>query len=132
MEQMPEGPLGAIDQVWTMDSDGSGLRRLTAFRHGAANPSWSPDGDRIALSSPGSVYVVGATGSIADERSAFESPWQPHGAGEPAWSPDGTTLIVVGRVAGPRTLFVFALDGPHEATVVTTEIGKASSPDWCG
>ncbi len=52
-------------QLWTMNADGSGPKRLTT--RAAAGPSWSPDGKWIAFASlscsggPG-VYRIAATG----------------------------------------------------------------------
>ena len=88
------------DDLWTMNADGSDLRDITPNTTTADlhQPSWSPDGKRIAFTSaapgadtPAAVYVMNADGTnmrkIAAD--AFEN-------SAPAWSPDGK-LIAFGR-----------------------------------
>ena len=36
-------------QIWTVRPDGAGLRQLNRLPGGAASPSWSPDGRRLAF-----------------------------------------------------------------------------------
>ena len=46
--------------VYVMNTDGTGRRRLTRLPHGAGfpdSPIWSPDGRRIAYLLPGSLHV---------------------------------------------------------------------------
>src|SRR4051812_22326187 len=51
-----------IGQVWQIQSDGKGLKRVTSLEAGAANARWSPDGATIAFISRGQVHVVRADG----------------------------------------------------------------------
>jgi TolB protein len=88
-------------QVWVMNADGTGQRRLT--HNGARNftPRWSPDGQRIAFErrvgrvSYGDctacgrarkleVWVMNADGS--------EARMLAQDGAEPVWSPDGGRL----------------------------------------
>lgn len=81
-------------QVWTVNPDGSGAKRLDPSGVGSAeNPVWSADGTQIAfVSRYGEIVVANADGSGAkaitqipqDEGRACDH-W-------PAWSPDGTQI----------------------------------------
>ena len=71
--------------IYTVNADGSGLRRLTD----GLDPAWSPSGDQIALSrwrSPWGIYRIQADGS-AEERAVDGNLLK-----EPAWSADGSRL----------------------------------------
>jgi TolB protein len=39
------------DEIWTMQANGSGLRRLTSNTAEDLAPNWSPDGSRLVFSS---------------------------------------------------------------------------------
>jgi Tol biopolymer transport system component len=72
-------------EVYVMNADGSGQRRLTRNQGVDADPTWSPDGRRIAFESKrdgsSEVDVMNADGS--GRRGST-----PNG-GDPTWSPDG-------------------------------------------
>jgi TolB protein len=84
--------------VFVVNRDGSGLRRLTDWPGEDGYPAWSPDGKRIAFSSthggPGPLryllYVMNADGS--DKRRVA------HGmlGAYPVWSPDGREILFTG------------------------------------
>jgi dipeptidyl aminopeptidase/acylaminoacyl peptidase len=67
--------------------DGTHLRRLTAI--GGWNPSWSPDGTRLAFVADDGLYVIPARKGAA--KRLFKSTRQ-LGVDAPAWSPDGKTI----------------------------------------
>ena len=48
--------------IYTMNGDGTGAASITPYDN-QAEPSWSPDGTRIALIAYGEVYVMNADGS---------------------------------------------------------------------
>ena len=74
-----------------MNADGSGQTRLTDNQAGASDPSWSPDGRRIAFVSyrdgNREIYVMNADGS-GQTRLTDNPAWDI----SPSWSSDGTRI----------------------------------------
>jgi Tol biopolymer transport system component len=79
------------EDVYVVNADGTGLRRVTSDAAADFDPSWAPDGLRIVYRhQPGDdlstdLYTIGSDGSAADDltSSAGVPDWGP------AWSPDG-------------------------------------------
>jgi uncharacterized protein YjdB len=82
---------GGYLRIYVMDSDGSNVTLVsdTTAASNAGEPSWSPDGSRIAYSGGGNIYVMDQNGS---------NRWIIAAAGDntnnlsPSWSPDGTKI----------------------------------------
>jgi TolB protein len=75
-----------------MDANGSNAQRLTNNNKGDGQPSWSPDGTKIAFTTQRDgealVYVMNANGSNQvniTQSTTLDS-------ADPEWSPDGTTI----------------------------------------
>lgn len=91
-----------ITQVWTISPEGERARQLTTGPFDATQPTWSPDGSRIAFISNrlpdhdtngiSGLYVVPATGG--DARALFE---RSAVVTSPSWSPDGSLIAVLGH-----------------------------------
>jgi len=89
--------VGSGGDIYVVNADGTGLRRLTQ----GMDPSWSPDGTRIVFArwtEPWGIYVINADGS--NEHVVFSS----NVARSPVWSPDGSQIA-----------FFFTTDGWHPA-----------------
>lgn len=76
-------------EVWTMNADGTGRRRVAANTGADATPSWSPDGKKIVFSkNRADIYVVNVNGT-GQKRLTFTPNHQEY---DPAYSPDGVRI----------------------------------------
>jgi Tol biopolymer transport system component len=89
--------------LWVMDADGSNRRRLTTSGKATDyNPTWSPDGRRIAFrttrgaSAPGvdpsNIFVINADGSGERQLTPPTRDRRASGGLFPAWSPRGDRI----------------------------------------
>ena len=118
-------------QVWTFDLSRDLLSRLTFEGTGSANPSWSPDGKKIAYTSgaPGSLFVQPADGSGKAEKI---------GSGQyrqvvNSWSPDGQFLAYHASTPSTGTdIWMLHLSDGQAKIFVQTQAGESAarfSPD---
>jgi Tol biopolymer transport system component len=98
-------------EIYVVHADGSGLVRLTDDPAADFDPSWSPDGRRIAYrhqdEQSGQIYVMNADGSqprnLTRRRGLDYSP---------AWSPDGRRIAFgVAEAVGKTRIWVMRPDG---------------------
>jgi Tol biopolymer transport system component len=125
-----------VNDVFTMNADGSGVKNLTGSVAFSGDPGWSPDGSLIAFSSNGGdyparqgIYVMRSDGSHV--RRVTILPAGDAGDGAPRFSPDGRRLVFTryrGDVAN-SALFIVDLDGHHLRQVTSFAIG-AGDADW--
>ena len=111
-------------QVYVVNTDGSGRRKLTSHFSTATSPAWSPDGRTIAFSGDGDIYVMNADGSSQrrlTHTAGFDS--------SPAWSPDGRKLMFTGAPSGYGwNITVMNADGTARRRLTRT--GSYASPTW--
>ena len=95
-------------QVYVMNADGSGERRLTSRPGAAFADAWSPDGRKIAFTVRSSgyigIYVMNADGS-GQRKLTRASTFGP------SWSPDGRKFAFSRVRAGNSEVFVMNADG---------------------
>jgi len=106
--------------VYVMNSDGSGRRRLTRSPEMDGDPAWSPDGRRLAFvrvrGGRSDIYVVNRDGSglrrLAHAITFRPMPGSSSGfAANPAWSPDGQKIAFMSNRDGKDDIFVVNADG---------------------
>ena len=122
----PHGRNGTL-ALFVVNTDGSGLTRLTPWRMNADGASWSPDGERIAFGADGALHTVQPDGT---EITPIEILTEDHPSGA-SWSPDGARLVftMYMRQEDQVDIFTVAADGSdlRQLTDTPEEDGFA---DW--
>ncbi len=97
-------------EIYTINKNGSNLRKLTHSFGIDVSPVFSPDGSSIALVSDrgGSpqIYLMDATGS-GIRRITFEGSYNT----SPTWSPDGKWIAYTGMKSSKNQIFMVKSDG---------------------
>jgi Tol biopolymer transport system component len=117
--QDPEG-LNRNYEIYVMNSDGSGVTRLTDNDVWDSDPNWSPDGTKIAFESSG-ITVMNADGS-------GQTNINPDGH-DPDWSPDGEKIAFTGARREGGVTFVMNADDGSDVTRMTEGWDPTWSPD---
>ena len=117
-------------ELYSVNSDGTGLARLTWSATPEQHPDWSPDGSRIAFESfadgPSSIHVIDADGS--NERRV--SPETYNGVdSEPAWSPDGSQIAFASTRPFNGSWHVWVMNADGSGLRQLTG-GFSTSPAW--
>lgn len=91
--------------VFTMNPDGSEIRRLTKGHSNNGDPKWSPDGTKISFGSDRegrdklNVFVMNADGSDPKALTFFETPVE---VGDTHWSADGAQIVFEHDLGGKK------------------------------
>jgi TolB protein len=116
------GPLSC--SLTTINPDGSGALRITPM--GVAEPSWSPDGGRIAFLDSRDqnveLYLWTRDGSMRLTRTEGRTELSP------AWSPDGTRIVFGAMQSNRRGLYIINADGTGERQLLDGY--DTWRPDW--
>jgi dipeptidyl aminopeptidase/acylaminoacyl peptidase len=117
-------------QIYVMNSDDTGEKRLTNFNTGdACGPSWSHDGSKLAfhafaLMNPRrnpEIWVMNADGS--NQKRLTE-----HGL-DPFWSPDGRQIAFASKRDGIFQIYAMNADGSNIRRL-TKHNAEDSNPAW--
>ncbi len=121
-------PQGA-GAIFTVDVDGSNLRRITPWGGAFMDQGWSPDGQWIVYQRPyGVLTMVRPDGSDAHDVPLTLPPGA--GAQNPAWSPDGQWIVFSLAQGDTANIYVVRPDGTS-LTQITTEPGvDEQHPVW--
>jgi len=115
-------------EIYVMEADGSGLRRLTTNDADDGLPAWSPDGTEIAFESKRDgnyeIYVMDRNG--ANQRRLTNNA---AADGLPAWSPDGTRIAFESYRDGDYEIYVMDSNGANQRRL-THSPGEDGYPAW--
>jgi TolB protein len=119
--------------VFTVDVDGTNLKKLTADAFDGGQPSWSPDGTRIVFSSTrdkrGNLYLMNADGSGETRLTDFPPGGGKYGA---HFSPDGRWIVFQGRSNNAlvnENVYIVRSDGADMRRLTDTTFNSLS-PSW--
>jgi Tol biopolymer transport system component len=119
--------------IFVMGATGESVRRLSDVGH---NPSWSPDGARLVVSTERIIDPMSRQGTaelwIIDAATGEASRRYAGDAVQPAWSPDGRRIAFwrVDGNTGQRDLATVEVEGQADSVAVTADVPVDWSPVW--
>jgi Tol biopolymer transport system component len=118
-EISPTFPDGGNYDIYVMNADGTSLVRLTNFPGNELQPTWSPDGSKIAFVADGDgglsqIYSMNANGTNRVRLTGAL-----HEDVSPSWSPDGTKIVFSSTRDGNPELYVMNADGTNPVRLTT-------------
>ena len=131
--------------LFTMRSDGSLMRQLTAWELGGADADWSPDGRRIVFAGRpaenGYIQNIGVVDpdgrhlrllTQGDGISGDGDTFRYQESFNPAWSPDGTLIVFARASFTPAAGFAIDLRTmrPNGSGIAVLSPDEAHQPDW--
>lgn len=115
--------------LYVMNADGTGVRRITFGQGIYSTPVWSPRGDYIAFTNQsGGVFRLGV---IRPDGSGERLLTQAFKIDRPTWSPNGRVIMFPVELPGTslrKELRAIDITGRNERIVPTP--GNASDPAW--
>jgi len=122
------GAAGTSD-IYQVNSDGSGLIRLTKDPANDSDPGWSPDRAQIVFTSDrtgiSQIYIL-----TMEDMEVVQLTNHPAGAMSPTWSPDGRRVAFVSTNADNRTILIQESRAGGEITRVPVDVTGLANLAW--
>jgi Tol biopolymer transport system component len=120
---------GSGEEIFVMNTDGTGITNISNSRGEDRDPAWSPDGKRMAFISKRDgnweIYIMNADGS--GQIRLTDSPENEH---FPRWSPDGQKIAFSRTIDNANDLYVINVDGTGLTRLTDTPKTAEDYPDW--
>jgi TolB protein len=117
-------------QLYRMNIDGGDVERLTNGEGEASNPSWNPDGQKLAFSWTRG-YATGNFNIFWMDVATRNYVQLTHSEGRnenPSWAPDGVHIVFMSNRSGTYQIYSMLADG-SQVKQLTTQ-GNNWSPVW--
>ena len=117
-------------QIYRMNMDGADVERLTPGNGEASNPSWHPNGQKIAFAWT-QGFATGAFNVFIMDVTSRDYVQLTHGEGKnenPTWSPDGTHIVFASTRSGRSQIYSMTADGKNVRQLTTA--GENFTPEW--
>ncbi len=117
-------------QVYKMNVDGGDIERLSDGTGEAVNPSWHPNGQKIAFSWTRG-FAAGKYNVFIMDVASRQYVQLTHDEGKnenPSWAPDGIHLTFMSNRTGTEQIWTMLADGTQQQQI--TRKGLNSSPVW--
>ena len=112
--------------VFTVGADGKDKKLVTttANTYGDVSPQWSPDGNKLALTSMvDDVRQVAVLSAAGGQEKVITT--GPHAHNYPRWSPDGKSLCYVRTEKGKRRVLVVSDPDGANAKVLLVDVSES-------
>lgn len=122
--------IGSYYQIATRNLDGTGFQVLTSSTVNSGDPSWSPDGLKIAFDQAYSgIWTMSATGSSQTQLSTALYQYANH----PTWSGDGQKIVFSANKNASLTdydLYIMNANGSGVTDVTPLSYTSDITPYW--
>lgn len=125
-----EDPPSGYSEIFVMNADGTNQTRLTYSPEYVIEPTWSPDGTKLAFTtfvggSSADISVINADGTgqtnLQNSPNSFDK--------GPAWSPDGARIAYDSQRGTSGEIYVMNADGTGD-TNLTNSTSSDFDPAW--
>lgn len=120
--------------IYTMDEDGSNVKRLTFAGQFNSSPAWSPDGTKLAFAGQSGenfdIFVMDADGSnMIRLTSAKKKNGRMSSNEDPSFSPCGRFVMYTSNRTGKNQIYISTVDGQEERRI-TSDNHNYFKPKW--
>jgi Tol biopolymer transport system component len=105
--------------IYSVDPNGTGVRRLARSQRWLGFPTWSPDGRKVLFAGGEGAFVVNPDGTGRRRMPAAGS-----------WSPDGRRIVFTNNSDGNNEIYVMNVDGSGWKNLSQSPSSDDFGPQW--